>query len=284
MSEQELVRQVGLAFECDDGTYLEERIAISGSTIPVVLAEANVFGKHAEFGRRYLGLTGHLALLSDVMKGADEESLQTVHEVDSAPHLVGDALAKFLEEWDLEAIPPVDEFDQIEALPDSFEEVRWWKEETAFGHGTPLAIDLKRCCTADAGFAGSAAFAALDAVLHQGSLYPVAPKVLPFIVDLVIDERIRCRRILSSGLVQIAQAVAEVPDRGRVVEMFERIGSGILALPPLGRSELVEALRRHVDAARDVREIWPRLALRLAEVADDPALGKNVRTALETLD
>lgn len=283
MSEQEFVRQVGLGFECPDGSYLEERVAISGDSIATVLGEANVFGHHAEFGRRYLGLTGHIATLEEIMEEDDESSLQSVEEVDFPPQLTGEALGIFLAQWDLEAIPSVTEFEQFDALSPSFEEIHWWTESTAFGHATPLAIDLKRCCAADANFAGGAAFAALDAILHKGSLFSVAPVALPYIVDLVCDERVTCRRVLASGLVQIGQAVAEVPDRGRVVEMFERLGSGILALAPLGRAELVDVLRRHVDTARDIRDIWPRLALRLADVADDPGLGKSVRRAIETL-
>jgi hypothetical protein len=88
---------------------------------------------------------------------------------------------------------------------------------------------------------------------------------------------------MRANLLQIAETVAEVPARGKVAEAFERIGSGLLKLPPLSRNDLVNAMRRHVDACRGVRDIWPAQAARLADVATDPALGPSIARALEVL-
>jgi hypothetical protein len=281
----EVVYQIGLGFELSDGTFLEERVVLSGVNMESFFAEADVFGRHATFaGRRYLGFTGHLATLAEAEEQAgDRHQLTSVEVVEQSPELDAEALADFLGEWDLDAVPQVREYEEIDALNPSFEDVEWWNVQAAFGPATSLAIDLKRCCVRDPNFAGAAAFAVLDAINHQGSLYPVAPVALPYLVDLVVDPEITCRRVLATGLHHIAQAVAEVPERGKIAEMFERIGTEILALSPMGRAEMVDALRRHVDSARAVRSAWPEQAERLTAIADDPAVGTGVQNALDVL-
>jgi hypothetical protein len=278
----EFVRQVGLGFELPEGGFQEERVVVSGLDMPSLLAEAQVFGRHAEFGRTFLGLTGHIARL-DELYADGETSFNRLLETSADPHLSADAMAEFLATHEVSAIPEIDEYDTFDALGQSFFETGWWQTTAAYGTATTVGIDLQRCCAADPAFAGAAAFAVFDAILHQGTVFPATVVAMPFVVELLLDERILCRRVLASGVLKIVETVETVPQGNVVREAFERVGSGILKAPPFQRDDLVDSMRRHVDAARAIRKEWPKLAVQLSTVADDKALGQSVRKALELL-
>ncbi len=277
---EEVVRQVGLAFELN-GEFLEERVVISGVDLASVLGEAEVFGRHAEFGREFLGLSGWLATLEDLFDD-EVEAMNTLQQHSSPQVMTAEAREKWLAELGVDEVAAIEEFESFDALSDEFYEIEWWHKDAAFGIATPVAVDLQRCCAADAAFAGAAAFSVLDALHHQGTVYPVAATALPFIVDLLSDERVLCRRVLASGLFQLAHSVAEVPEGNAVRNTFERLGSEVMKVAT-DRDALLEAMQRHVDSSRAFRRAFEAQRQRLEPLAGLTKLGPGIAKSMQLL-
>ena len=145
---------LGLVWRNPDGSHTEEAWQYLGTaTVDDAVAGACIDGVAGEFGRVFVGVGSVIAL--------DDHDGWNTRRVDGAtahPRPAG-----------LVAAEPVSP--RLEPIEDG----AWWRFVCAFGTGTLVWVQLRRCLSTDVDVAHGAADIVGEAVAHQMTLYDVTP-------------------------------------------------------------------------------------------------------------
>ena len=182
---------LGLVWRNADGSHTEEAWQYLGATsVDDACAAACIDGVAGEFGRVFVGV-GSVTNLDD----HDGWNSRRVDGAIAHPRPAG-----------LVAAEPVSP--RLNPIEDG----AWWRFVCAFGTGTLVGVQLRRCLSVDVDVANGAADIVGEAVAHQMTLYDVTPTAALAMGALLDHVAPPVRETLAAWLDVIAEQSAESAD------------------------------------------------------------------------
>ena len=266
-----LIYEDGPGFRCE-----EPRIyAATHPEIAYRLALAD--GNEQRYGRRFLGLS-HL-----------EETTQDVTCIARTQR--GDARELIVSKDELAAFSdprwkgvPCDEIELAKALRgppllfeiDGLDSIPWHQSTHAYGTASDVPKDIRRLASSDPEIRKQALWRLSGSIYHQGTLYPATIVAAPFLVRLVLNERLPDRFELLKFLNALAESAAVDPAKLREAWAWRAKNFGEIYAKPsaeMAEDEIAcflgvrQTLLLHRSAIQEVRsETEPKIATIAASI------------------
>jgi hypothetical protein len=98
---------------------------------------------------------------------------------------------------------------------DGLEEIPWHTYSHAYGIAIDIPRDLRRLASSDAMIREKALWELGGSIYHQGTIYSATAVAVPFLIQLITDQRLPARAEICNFLVEIAESSAIHPDQIR---------------------------------------------------------------------
>lgn len=165
------------------------------------------------------------------------------------------------------------------------ERVPWWRYECAFGTGTMVGVELRRCLAVDPEVAAASAELVGECIAHQMTIWSAAPAAVGAIAQILEQPSCSPRRILADWLEVVAkQSAKPVPDepedvaRKKLTKTLQKGGT-----PAFLIDGLVERGIRHDSAVRACREAFAAHAAAFERLGRAGLVGKATKKLVQSL-